>query len=55
MLFILLHRPDLNLPWVNQPHVNALSINRLDQVQVSSMIQSLTQGKVLPKTVLAGC
>jgi class 3 adenylate cyclase/ABC-type transport system involved in cytochrome c biogenesis ATPase subunit len=49
MLVILLHRPDLNLPWAEQPHVTSLTVNRLDRVQVSSMVQSLSEGKVLPR------
>src|SRR6266700_3241928 len=52
MLVILLHRPDLTLPWAEQPHVSSLAINRLDRVQVSSMIESLTEGQVLPQTVI---
>src|SRR6266480_4800239 len=52
MLVILLHRPDLNLPWAEQPHVSSLAINRLDRVQVSSMVESLTEGQVLPQTVI---
>jgi class 3 adenylate cyclase/predicted ATPase len=52
MLVILLHRPDLTLPWAEQPHVTSLTINRLDLVQVSSIIASLTEGDVLPRTVI---
>ena len=52
MLVILLHRPDLTLPWAEQPHVTSLTIDRLDTVQVSSMVQSLTKGKVLPQTAI---
>ncbi len=52
MLVILLHRPDLTLPWTEQPHVASLTINRLDRVQVSSMVESLTEGQVLPRTVI---
>jgi predicted ATPase/class 3 adenylate cyclase len=52
MLVILLHRPDLNLPWAEQPHVTSLTVNRLDRVQVSSMVQSLSEGKVLPRTAI---
>jgi predicted ATPase len=48
MLVILLHRPDLALPWAEQPHVTSLAINRLDRVQVSSMVESLTEGQILP-------
>src|SRR6266567_2650111 len=52
MLVILLHRPDLTLPWAEQPNVTSLAINRLDRVQVSSMIESLIEGRVLPQTVI---
>jgi class 3 adenylate cyclase/predicted ATPase len=52
VLVILLHRPDLTLPWAEQPHVTSLTINRLDRLQVSSMIQSLTKDKVLPRTAI---
>jgi predicted ATPase len=51
MLVILLHRPDVTLPWAEQPHVTSLTVNRLDGVQVSSMVQSLS-GKVLPRTAI---
>jgi class 3 adenylate cyclase/predicted ATPase len=50
MLAILLHRPNLALPWAEQPHVTSLTVNRLDRVQVSAMVQSLTKGKPLPRT-----
>ena len=52
MLVILLHRPNLTLPWAEQPHVTSLTVNRLDRVQVSSMLQSLTRGKLLPRTTI---
>jgi predicted ATPase/class 3 adenylate cyclase len=52
MLVILLHRPDLTLPWVEQPHITSLMINRLDRVQVSSMVEFLTEGEVLPRAVI---
>ena len=49
---ILSHRPNLTLPWAEQPHVTSLTVSRLDRVQVSSMVQSLTKGKVLPRTTI---
>ncbi|UVO31039.1 AAA family ATPase [Bradyrhizobium arachidis] len=52
MLAILLHRPNLTLPWAEQPHVTSMTVNRLDRVQVSSMLQSLTKGKDLPRTAI---
>jgi class 3 adenylate cyclase/predicted ATPase len=50
MLVILLHRPNLALPWAEQPHVTSLTVNRLERGQVSSMVQSLTEGKLLPQS-----
>ncbi len=52
MLVILLHRPDLTLPWMQQPHVASLTINRLDRVQAASMVESLTDAQVLPRTII---
>ncbi|MGY8667762.1 AAA family ATPase [Bradyrhizobium sp. UFLA05-109] len=52
MLVVLLHRPDLTLPWAEQPHVTSLTVNRLDRQQVTSMLQSLTKGKDLPRTAI---
>jgi class 3 adenylate cyclase/predicted ATPase len=52
MLVVLLHRPDLTLPWAEQPHVTSLSMGRLDRVQVSSMIRVLSEGKVLPQDAI---
>ncbi len=52
MLVIVLHRPDLTLPWAEQPHVSSLSIGRLDRVQVSSMLRVLAEGKVLPRNAI---
>ncbi|HWC18099.1 MAG TPA: AAA family ATPase, partial [Terriglobales bacterium] len=52
MLVIVVHRPDLTLPWVEQPHITSLMINRLDRVQVSSMVEFLTEGEALPQAVI---
>ncbi len=52
MLVLLLHRPSLTLPWTEQAHVTSLTVNRLDRVQVSSMVQFLTKGKDLPQTAI---
>jgi class 3 adenylate cyclase/tetratricopeptide (TPR) repeat protein len=52
MLVLVLHRPDLTLPWAEQPHVSSLTIGRLDRVQVSSMLRLLAEGKVLPRNAI---
>ncbi|HEY6903651.1 MAG TPA: adenylate/guanylate cyclase domain-containing protein [Candidatus Acidoferrales bacterium] len=52
ILVIVLHRPNLTLPWTEQPHVISLTVNRLDRLQVSSMVQSLSKDKDLPRTAI---
>src|SRR5262249_6921118 len=47
-----LQRPDLTLPLAKQPNVTSLAIHRLDRAQVSSMVQSLAEGQVLPPAVM---
>ena len=43
---------NLILPWAEQPHVTSLTVNRLHRAQVSSMVQSLTKGRLLPRTTI---
>jgi len=52
ILVVLLHRPDLTLPWAEQPNVTSLTMGRLDRVQVSSMVRVLSEGKVLPQIAI---
>jgi class 3 adenylate cyclase/predicted ATPase len=52
ILVIILHRPNLTLPWTEQPHVISLMVNRLDRLQVSSMVQSLSKDQDLPRTAI---
>jgi predicted ATPase/class 3 adenylate cyclase len=52
MLVVVLHRPDLTLPWAEQPHVTSLTIGRLNRVQVSSMLRVLDEDKVLPRNAI---
>jgi len=52
MLVLLLHRPDLTLPWAEQPHVTSLIMGRLDRAHVSSMVRTLSDGKVLPQSAI---
>lgn len=52
MLAILLIRPELNPPWPRRPHITNLAINRLEPVQVVSLIQSVAAEVVLPDQIL---
>jgi class 3 adenylate cyclase/tetratricopeptide (TPR) repeat protein len=46
-LLIVTYRPEFEPPWVGQPHVTTLTINRLGQRQVAAMIDHVTGNKVL--------
>jgi class 3 adenylate cyclase/predicted ATPase len=47
MLVILLFRSDFSLPWTNRDHITSLTIDRLDTSQVTSMVESMVDNKVL--------
>ena len=48
VLMIVTFRPELEAPWVGQPHVTALALNRLGHREVGSMIDSVVGNKLLP-------
>jgi class 3 adenylate cyclase/tetratricopeptide (TPR) repeat protein len=52
MLVLVLFRPELTLPWTDQPHVTALTINRLDRLQIAAMIKSLAEQVALPPSTI---
>jgi class 3 adenylate cyclase/predicted ATPase len=45
-------RPDLPPPWIGFPHVTALTLNRLAQVDSRTLIDGVTGGKALPPEVV---
>src|SRR3984885_4807153 len=47
VLLIITHRPEFEPPWVGQPHVTTLTINRLGQREIAAMIDALTGNKPL--------
>src|SRR5271163_877433 len=47
VLLIVTYRPEFEPPWIGQPHVTTLTINRLGQRQVAAMIDHVTGNKVL--------
>jgi class 3 adenylate cyclase/predicted ATPase len=49
-LLIVTFRPEFNPPWIGQPHVTALTINRLTQRQVGAMIDGVV-GNRLPADI----
>jgi predicted ATPase/class 3 adenylate cyclase len=53
MMAVLLFRPDFVLPWTDEPHVVALTLNRLDRVEVAAMIATLAKDNSLSRTIVA--
>jgi len=51
VLLILTFRPEFNPPWIGQPHVTAMTINRLAQREAGSMIDGVIGNKLLPASV----
>ena len=52
-LLIVMFRPEFDPPWIGQPHVTALPINRLAQREVVAIIDHLVGNKELPADVIA--
>jgi class 3 adenylate cyclase/predicted ATPase len=51
VLLIVTFRPEFGPPWIGQPHVTAMTINRLAQRDVSIMIDRLLGNKVLQASI----
>jgi class 3 adenylate cyclase/predicted ATPase len=52
VLLVATFRPELSPPWTRFPHVTLLTLNRLPQAQVATLVDRITEGKVLPAEVL---
>jgi class 3 adenylate cyclase/predicted ATPase len=50
-LLIVTFRPEFDPPWIGQPHVTAVTINRLTRRDVSDMIDRLAGNKLLPASI----
>jgi predicted ATPase len=53
VLLIVTFRPEFNAPWVGQPHVTTLTLNRLGEGDAASIIKRLVGNKKLPADVMA--
>ena len=51
LLLIVTHRPEFEPPWIGQPHVTALTLNRLGEREIAAMIDRLTGNKLLPANI----
>jgi len=52
-LMIVTFRPEFNAPWVGQPHVMSLTLNRLGEREATGIIAGLIGNKNLPADVMA--
>ena len=51
VLLIITFRPEFDPPWIGQPHVTVLTINRLAQHEVGVMIDRVVGNKLLPASI----
>jgi class 3 adenylate cyclase/tetratricopeptide (TPR) repeat protein len=51
VLLIVTFRPEFDPPWIGQPHVMAMTINRLNQHDVGAMIDRVIGDTLLPTTI----
>ena len=52
-LLIVTFRPEFSAPWVGQPHVTSLTLNRLGERDAAIIIERLVGNKELPADVMA--
>jgi class 3 adenylate cyclase/predicted ATPase len=50
-LIVITSRPEFQPPWLGQPHITSLTLNRLGQRQVAAMLEGVTGGKAMPVEV----
>jgi class 3 adenylate cyclase/predicted ATPase len=53
VLLIVTFRPEFNAPWVGQPHVTSLTLNRLHEREAAAIISHLVGNRGLPADVRA--
>jgi tetratricopeptide (TPR) repeat protein len=51
VLLLITFRPEFNPPWIGQPHVTALTLNRLTRGEVGAMIDRIAGNKLLPARI----
>jgi predicted ATPase len=51
VLLLVTFRPEFDAPWVGQPHVTALTINRLTRREVAALIERVVGNKMLPDNI----
>jgi hypothetical protein len=51
VLLLVTFRPEFAPPWVGQPHVTALTLNRLPKRAIDAMINGVVGNKLLPTSI----
>ena len=51
VLLIVTYRPEFEPPWIGRPYVTALTLNRLGEREIATMIDSVTGNKSLPESI----
>ena len=51
VLLIVTYRPEFEAPWIGQPHVTALTVNRLGQREIAAIIDRLAGNKPLSASI----
>ena len=53
VLLLVTFRPEFQPPWIGQPQVTMLALNRLDRRDRNALVEQIAGGKVLPGEVVA--
>jgi AAA ATPase-like protein len=53
VLLIVTFRPEFQPPWIGQPQVSMLALNRLDKRDRTVLVEQIARGKALPDEVVA--
>src|SRR6516225_8855166 len=51
VMLVIAFRPEFAPPWIGQPHVTALTINRLTRREVGAMIDRVVGNRLLPADI----
>jgi predicted ATPase len=51
VLLVVTFRPEFTPPWIGQPHVTSLTVNRLTQREIAAMIDRVVGNKLLPGSI----
>jgi predicted ATPase/class 3 adenylate cyclase len=53
VLLLMTFRPEFDPPWVGQPHVTMMALRRLEQDDVSVLVDTIAGGTVLPPEIVS--